>query len=176
LPIKKISLSLFYKHDDMRKLIFIFGLLLLTVSCKKYEGPYTQVPEEVDTTAWQDGYTDGGVLPGGGTQTQNELIGTKWVLIKVVTAFSTTYPYDTINFISNDRYILNQNAQRPYSLSAITGTTNKSLTLNYFYPFGGSHYSGQIGQYAVEDGFMSSITFVNSESNSAPTMAWFQKI
>jgi len=160
----------------MKKLIFILGLSVLTVSCKKYEGPYTQVPEEVDTTVWQDGYTDGGVLPGGGTQSQNELIGTKWVLIKVVTAFSTTYPNDTIHFISNNKYVLNQNAQRPYSLSSITGTTNKSLTLNYFYPFGGSHYSGQIGQYTVEDGFMSGVTFVNSENNSAPIMAWFQKI
>jgi hypothetical protein len=58
----------------------------------------------------------------------------------------------------------------------ITGSTNKSLTLDFFYPFGGSNYSGQIGQYAVEDGMMSNIEFVDLQNNTATIRAWFVKI
>jgi len=160
----------------MKKLILIFGLFLSITSCKKYEGSYQQIPDPVDTTAWQDDYTSGGVLPGGGTHTPNTIVGTQWVLVKVVSAFSTNYPNDTITFISSNRYVLNQNAQRPYTLSMITGSTNKSLTLDFFYPFGGSNYSGQIGQYAVEDGMMSNIEFVDLQNNTATIRAWFVKI
>lgn len=161
----------------MKKLVLIFCLLFLFASCKKTNvGPYQQVPDPIDTTTWQDDYTSGGVLPGGGTQTQSPIIGTKWGLVKVVSAFSTNYPNDTITFISNNKYVLNQNAQRPYVISSITGSTNKSLTLEYFYPFGGSHYSGQVGQYFVEDGFMSNIEFTDLQNNTATLRAWFVKI
>ena len=160
----------------MKNLIICLSILALATSCKKYEGPYEQVPETVDTTSWQDGYTDGGVLPGGGTQTQNTLVGTKWVIIKIVSAFSTVYPNDTINFVNAGNYILNQNAQRPYSYSQITGSTNKSLTLYYFYPFGGSHYSGQISPYAVEDGEMNNIEFTDLQNNTSKIRVWLKKI
>jgi hypothetical protein len=160
----------------MKQLLIILGLALSISSCKKYEGNYQQVPDPVDTTNWQDGYQDGGTLPGGGTQTQNTLAGTKWVLIKVVSAFSTTYPNDTINFVTNGAYVLNQNAQRTYVLSSVTGSTNKSLTLYHFYPFGGSHYSGQVGQYFVEDGIMSNIEFTDLQNSTATIRAWFVKI
>ena len=160
----------------MKNLALVFGLFLLITSCKKHEGPYKQIPDPVDTTAWQDGYTDGGVLPGGGTATQNPLVGTQWKLVKVVSAFATTYPNDTITFISSNRYVLNQNAERPYTLSMVTGSTNKSLTLSYFYPFGGSHYSGQVGQYFVEDGFISNIEFTDLQNNTSTIRAWFEKI
>jgi hypothetical protein len=160
----------------MKRFLFILALGLSITSCKKYEGNYQQVPDPVDTISWQDGYQDGGTLPGGGTQTQNTLIGTKWVLVKVVSAFSTTYPNDTITFVSNNRYVLNQNAQRPYSISGITGSTNKSLTLYYFFPFGGSHYSGQVGYYFVEDGLMSNIEFTDLQNSTSKIRAWFVKI
>jgi hypothetical protein len=58
----------------------------------------------------------------------------------------------------------------------ITGSTNKSLTLSYFYPFGGSHYSGQVGQYFVEDGFISNIEFADLQNNTSTIRAWFEKI
>jgi hypothetical protein len=161
----------------MKKLVLIFCLLFLFTSCKKtIVGPYQQVPDPIDTTTWQDGYTSGGILPGGGTQTQNQMIGTKWVLVKVVSAFSTNYPNDTITFISNNKYVLNQNAQRPYVISSITGSTNKSLTLEYFYPFGGSQYSGQVGQYFVEDGFLRNREFTDLQNNTATLSAWLVKI
>lgn len=160
----------------MKHFLFILTLALFITSCKKYEGNYKQVPDPVDTTSWQDVYQDGGTLPGGGTQTQNNLVGTKWVLTKVVSAFSTSYPNDTINFVSNNSYVLNQNAQRPYTISGINGSTNKSLTLYYFYPFGGSHYSGQVGQYFIEDGIINNIEFNDLQNNTATIRAWFVKI
>jgi hypothetical protein len=159
----------------MKKVIFI-GLVSLLVSCKKQKlSPYTQVPEPVDTTVWQDSYSYGGVLPnlGGSSQT---LVGTKWVLRKVVAGFSITYPNDTIKFISNSSYVLNQNGQRPYTISGITGSTNKSLTLYFFLPFGGSNYSGQVGQYFISDGFMNNTQFIDLQNNTYNIIAFFEKI
>lgn len=159
----------------MKKVIFI-GLVSLLVSCKKQKlSPYTQVSEPVDTTVWQDSYSYGGVLPnlGGSNQT---LVGTKWVLRKVVAGFSITYPNDTIKFISNSSYVLNQNGQRPYTISGITGSTNKSLTLYFFLPFGGSNYSGQVGQYFISDGFMNNTQFIDLQNNTYNIIAFFEKI
>jgi hypothetical protein len=58
----------------------------------------------------------------------------------------------------------------------VTGSTNKSLNLYYFYPFGGSQYSGQVGQYFVEDGVMSNIEFTDLQNSTATIRAWFVKI
>lgn len=160
----------------MKNLIICLSILALTASCKKYKGPYQQVPDPIDTTSWQDSYINGGVLPGGGTQTQNTLVDTKWVIFKIVSAFSTNYPNDTINFVTSNRYILNQNAERPYTYGQITGSSNKSLTLYYFYPFGGSHYSGQISPYAVEDGQMDNIEFTDLQNNTSTIRVWLKKI
>jgi len=161
----------------MKKLALVSLLIISITSCnKKYVGPYTQIPDPVDTTTWQDGYTDGGTLPGGGSQTDPLIVGTKWVLVKVVSAFSTNYPGDTITFVSNNRYVLNQNSQRPYALSTMVGSTNKSLTLDYFYPFGGSHYSAQVGEFFIDDGYMSNIEFTDLQNSTSKIRAWFVKI
>jgi hypothetical protein len=158
-------------------LTLIIGLIL--TSCKKEEFvPMEQVPEEeyTDSTAWQDTYSNGGTLPGGGTGQDNPLIGTTWVLTKYVSAFATEYPNDTITFTGNDDYVLNQNAVRPYSLALITSSTNYELTFNYFYPFGGSHYSGQVGYYFVDDGELNNIEFTDVQNTSSTIRAWFTKI
>lgn len=159
----------------MKKVIFIC-LVSLLVSCKKQKlSPYTQVPEPIDTTVWQDSYSYGGTLPTFGSSNQT-LIGTKWVLRKVVAGFSITYPNDTIKFISNSSYVLNQNGQRPYTLSQITGSTNKSLTLYFFLPFGGSNYSGQVGQYFISDGYMNNTQFIDLQNNTYNVISFFEKI
>jgi hypothetical protein len=160
----------------MLKIVLAIFLVYFFTSCKEIPGPYTQIPDPIDTTKWQDSYVYGGVLATPVTPIQNSLNGTKWVLVKVVSAFSTNYPNDTINFVSNSKYVLNQNAQRSYTLTGITGSTNKSLTLQYFHPFGGSHYSGQVGELFVEDGYMSNIEFVNLQNSTATIRAWFMKI
>ncbi len=163
-------------------ILLCFGLFLflsLFTSCKKEPitpGNYTAgtLPQE-DTTTWQWQYGNGGTLPTWGSQV-NELIGTKWVLTKVISGFATTYPNDTIRFISNTNYTCNNNAPRPYQLSAGVASTNKTLTLNYFYPFGGSHYSGEVGQFFVSDGVINNCEFMNIQNTTTTIKAWFVKI
>lgn len=166
---------------ETKKTLLLFTLLfvviaLLFTSCKKEEFiALEEVPEETDTTNWQDTYTYGGTLTGNGGQS-NPLVGTKWVLVKMVSAFSTEYPNDTIEFTTNNDYVLNQNAQRPYTLSSLPSSTNYELTLNYFMPFGGSHYSTNVGYYFVDDGQINNAEFTNIQNTTSTIRAWFTKI
>jgi len=149
-------------------------IAILAMSCQKDEitSPYGQVPEEVpvDTTTW----TDGGTITTG-NDTLNDLIGTTWVLTKYVTAFAVETPYDTIRFISNNEYTLNSGTARAYRLSNIPLSTNKELSLYFFVPFGGSHYSGQVGKYFIDDGIISNVEFTDIQNTSMTIQAWFQK-
>jgi hypothetical protein len=164
-------------------IIMIISIILgvMLTSCSKDEitpgnyGPGT--PPATDTTNWQDQYGNGGTLPNWGTTpTSNELVGTTWVLTKVVTAFSTSYPNDTIRFVSNNSYTLNNGAVRPYQLTAGVASTNKTLSLYYFQPFGGSHYSAQVGFYFVSDAAISQAEFHNIQNTTNTVIAWFTKI
>jgi hypothetical protein len=94
----------------MKQLLIILSLALSFTSCKKYEGNYQQVPDPVDTTSWQDGYQDGGVLPGGGTATQNPLVGTSWALTEMMVGVSVTTLNDTIHFTTNTSYYINSDS------------------------------------------------------------------
>jgi len=163
----------------MKQLLFIFAILLSLASCKKEEfEPMIQVLDEtyVDTTDWQDQYTNGGTLPTSGTNSGNDLVGTKWVLTKMVSSFATEYPNDTITFVSNTKYILNSNAVRPYQLNSLPSSTNYDLSLYYFMPFGGSHYGGQVGFYFVSDGEINNVEFEDTQNPSTTIRAWFIKI
>jgi len=164
-------------------LSFIFGVLitwaicLLLSSCVKDNNPkYVQLPEVVDTTSWESQYVNAGTLPSPSTNTHNGLYGTKWKLVKYVTAFATEYPNDTIHFISDTHYKLNsQTVSYKYIINNLVGTTNYSLTLYYFSPFGGSHYSGQIGHNYSIDGVMNNVVF-NDLYNSVTLKAWLVKL
>ncbi len=166
-------------------LLLCFGLFLilsLFASCNKEPitpGNYKAGTQENDTidNSWVNNYQNGGTIPTvGGTMQNNELFGTTWVLTKVVSAFATSYPNDTIKFVSNTNYTLNNGAVRPYQLSSSAGSTNKTLALYYFAPFGGSHYSAQVGFYFVSDGFMNNAEFTNIQNTTATTRAWFIKL
>jgi hypothetical protein len=165
----------------MKKILMIIGLAVLIVSCEKEPitpGNYgAGTPTPPDTTTWQWQYGNGGTLPnwGSGTQT-NELVGTVWVLTKVVNGFATSYPNDTIKFVNNTNYTLNNGAVRPYQLTAGVASTNKTLSLYYFAPFGGSHYSGEVGPYFVTDGVINSCEFTNIQNTTSTVKAWFTKI
>jgi hypothetical protein len=162
--------------------LFIISLCVVTclflASCKKITpGSYAQnEPKPEDTTTWEWKYTYKGTLPNWGGSTNNELVGTRWVLTKVVTAFATSYPNDTIEFVSNNQYKCNFYALRTYTLTAGVASTNKTLTLNYFLPFGGSHYSGEVGQYFVSDGQINNAEFKNIQNSTATVRAWFLKL
>jgi len=169
-----------FKRWAIVAILFVLLAMLIT-SCSKDEitpgnyGPGT--PPVTDTTNWQDQYGNGGTLPNWGTTpTSNELVGTTWVLTKVVTAFSTSYPNDTIRFVSNNNYTLNNGAVRPYQLTAGVASTNKTLSLYYFQPFGGSHYSAQVGFYFVSDAAISQAEFHNIQNTTNTVIAWLTKI
>ena len=164
-------------------ILLCFGLFLilsLFVSCSKEPitpGSYQAgtLPVE-DTTTWQWQYSNGGTLPNWGINQGNDLVGTKWVLTKVMSGFATTYPNDTIVFVSSTNYTCNNNAVRPYQLTAGVASTNKTLSLYYFYPFGGSHYSGEVGQFFVSDGVINNCEFINIQNTTSKIKAWFVKI
>ncbi len=160
----------------MKNLILFALLSLLFISCEKEVPPYIEVPEEVvDTTAWNEDYTNGGTIPTT-TGQANELAGTQWVLTKVVTSFATELPNDTISFVDDTHYTLNGGAVRNYQLSNLVGSTNKDLTLYFFAPFGGSHYSGQLGMYFSEDGEINNVEFEDIYNSTMTIKAWFIKI
>ena len=161
-------------------LAFILGTLIAILcfySCTKDNNPkYIQVPEVVDTTSWESQYVNAGTLPNPSSNTHNGLYGTKWKLVKYVTAFATEYPNDTIYFISDTQYRLNsQTVTYQYVINSIVGSTNYSLSLYFFSPFGGSHYSGQIGHNYVTDGVMNNVVF-NDLYNSITLKAWLVKL
>jgi hypothetical protein len=162
------------------KSVGLFLFLSLFPSCNKEPitpGNYKAGTLPVDdTTTWEWQYTNGGTLPNNTGNQLYDLVGTKWLLTKVVTAFSTSYPNDTLKFINNNNYILNSNAVRPYQISAGVASTNKTLTLYYFYPFGGSHYSGEVGQFFVTDGVINNCEFMNIQNTTSTVKAWFVKI
>lgn len=159
-------------------IVVLLGVItLLLSSCEKeeFEPYYTYEEIPADTTDWEDAYADGGVLDSVGGQT-NPLVGTRWVLTKVVTSFATEYPNDTIDFVSNTNYTLNNGAVRPYQLNSLASSTNWDLSLYYFAPFGGSQYSAQVGYYFVDDGEINNAEFEDIQNPSSTIRAWFEKI
>jgi hypothetical protein len=159
----------------MKKIIFLMFTVLMFTACQK-EDPLTPAdPPTENTSNWSDDYIDGGTIPNG-TPVENDLVGTTWVLTKYVTQMTTEYPNDTINFVSNTTYTMNGGAVRNYQLSNIPASTNKDLTLYYFFPFGGSHYSGQVGLYFVDDGQISNVEFSDIQNSTNSVQAWFVKI
>lgn len=162
-------------------ILFCFGLFLFLsfiASCKKITpGNYTQnQPKAVDTTTWEWKYVNKGTLPNWNNSNPNDLIGTKWVLTKVIINFATTTPNDTIEFVTINQYRCNNSAYRTYTLTSGVASTNKTLTLNYFYPFGGSHYSGEVGQFFVTDSIINNAEFKNIQNTTSLIKAWFKRI
>lgn len=161
----------------MKNLIILLLSVFLLSSCEKEDfGQYHQEPENTynppeDTTF----YTYGGTLPNAGNAT-NALVGTKWVLIKYVSSFATEYPNDTIDFVSINQYTINGGAVRTYQLSSLPLSTNYDLSLYYFFPFGGSHYSGEVGNTFISDGEINNVDFINIQNTSSSIKAWFVKI
>ena len=154
-------------------------LIILLTSCEKEEyEPWTYVPEnqDNDTTTWRDNYTDGGTIPYD-TSTAPTLVGTKWVLTKMVTSFATEYPNDTLEFINSNEYTINSGPiPRTYQLNSIPSSTNYDLSLYYFTPFGGSHYSANVGYYFIQDGVIDNAEFKNINNTTSKIRAWFKKL
>jgi hypothetical protein len=135
------------------------------------------VAETKDTINPESEYVYGGLIPISTESTNNKLFKTKWILKKYVSGFSTEYPNDTIEFINNSEYKINNSGLiRTYVLSKASSTTNYDLQLNYFSSIGGSHYYGQVGYYFVEDGEINGIAFIDVYNQSTKIKVWMIKI
>ena len=169
------------KTKNFLSLVIVSILLgIVFTSCEKdpiTPGNYTNSRPKQDTLHWQNQYNNGGTLPNwnSGSPTINELIGTSWILTKVISGFASSTPNDTIKFVDNTNYTINSGAVKPYQLTASVASTNKTLSLYYFYPFGGSHYSGEVGETFVVDGVINMCEFKNIQNTTTTIKAWFIK-
>jgi hypothetical protein len=166
-------------NQIMRKIIIVI-LVIATfgmTSCEKEEfGSYTTAPPTPPDTTTTTTYANGGTANFGGGNLNNELVGTQWVITKYVLGFNTAdTPFDTLDFVSNTHYTVNGGAVRTYTLSGITGSNNKSLTLNFLMTLGGGIYSGQVGKYFVSDGLIVAATFLDVDQNSKVFKVWMEK-
>jgi len=121
------------------------------------------------------GYTYGGILNGNITTTPS-LTGTKWVVTKFIQNMVSTYPNDTLTFVSNTQYKINNSTVRNYNVSNIVGSTMKSLSLYSFTTLGGD-WSGQVQGTFINDWVINNSSFVNIMSNTTPeTRVWVTRI
>jgi len=161
----------------MKNLFIVLLAIVALSSCTKEDfGQYHVEPENTYNPPHDSLiYVYSGTLPNSGTAT-NDLVGTKWVLTKYVTAFATEYPNDTIDFVSVNTYTLNGGAVRTYQLASIPSSTNYDLSLYYFFPFGGSHYSANVGGMFIQDSEINGAEFHNIQNTTSTIRAWFIKI
>lgn len=153
--------------------------MLLFSSCTKEPiGHYELADPIVDTSHWQNDYSNGGDLPTWGTGGQdNELVGTTWVLTYLQIGFSIPpLPIDTVRFLTNTNYTINSGSVRTYQLTNNVTLSSKTLTLNYHYPFGSGNYSGEVASTFVSDGVILNCEFLNINSTTTTVRASFQKI
>jgi hypothetical protein len=121
------------------------------------------------------GYTYGGVINNTGN-TNKTLVGTKWVITKLVQNFATMYPNDTLEFVSTTQYKINRSSNRNYSLSGVVGNNMKSLSLYSFTTLGGD-WSGQVQSTFIDDGVVNNSMFTDMFNvNSYDVRLWMTRI
>jgi len=131
----------------MKNTSLLIGIVLFTVfltSCSKDEitpGNYAIQPTIVDTSHWQNQYTNGGSSPTYGPKNNNnELFGTNWILIDVYHNYAHVTKDDTIHFIANNQYTVGSDTTKClYTLTYTMG--NGSITFNQFNPINGLYLS-----------------------------------
>lgn len=157
----------------MKRILFT---VLILFSCEKYEpSTYIEVMDETpDTTTWDSDYVDGGTINNNVTTFTNKLISTKWVITHVQTDFVLQTPNDTLTFIDNNTYKINNGANKSYQLSLIPNTNILELRLDYPFPIGSGIWVTQISNTFVEDGLINNAKFINlfneNDNNRLVTM------
>jgi len=160
-------------------LIVLLITTLFLVSCEKEIITPTKQPEPVDTTKWQDQYTDSGTLPNWtvNQNTNNELVNTNWVLTKIVAAFGTTTMNDTIHFISNNKYYVGSDTTNSGLYTLYTSQNNVTLTFKPFIPMNYTQCStNQLGVGFSKGTNITGVEFVNLYNVTSTFKAWFVKV
>jgi hypothetical protein len=158
----------------MKYILFLL-VTIMAISCAKQGGYTVGQPDPVDTSNWRNGYQYEGVL-NPPPSTNNGLSGTRWILTKFVAGYSTSYPNDTLYFQTSNTYIVNSGVVRSYQLTSGVASTNKTLTLYSFFPFGGSNYAAEVGGTFIGDGVIDNAEFTNVQNTTSKIRAWFVKI
>jgi hypothetical protein len=165
------------------KNLFLLSILVLLFSCKKQTVTTTPTKTDTDTTSWEDDYIYGGVLTNNTTYTvDSSIIGTKWVIIKVQTGFSTTTPNDTVFFETPSKYRLSlkggggYGATRTYAYNPLPLSTDVELQMQFWTTLGGSIYTGRIGKLSFTDGIINNAEFEDNQNNSLKFLVWMKKL
>lgn len=121
------------------------------------------------------GYLYNGVV-NGSTPTTTSLVGTKWVVTKYIQNFVSTYPNDTLEFVSNTQYTINGSTPRTYNLSSIVSSNMKSLSLYSFTTLGGD-WSGQVQGTFINDWVVNNSDFSNIiNTNTSNVRLWMVRL
>jgi hypothetical protein len=160
-------------------LIALFISTLVFVSCEKETITPAKQPEPIDTTKWQDQYTNGGTLPNWNVKpnTNNELVGTNWVLTKIVAGFGSITMNDTIHFIANNKYYVGSDTTNSGLYTLYTSQNNVTLTFKPFIPMNYTQCStNQLGVGFSKGKNITGVEFVNLYNVTSTFKAWFVKI
>ena len=123
------------------------------------------------------GWTYGGVWDStNGNGSDTNLEGTRWVVTRYLSGFGNVYPNDTLDFISQSEYTINNGTPRSYTLSGVIGNNMKSLDLYGFSTIGPSDYSGQVSQNFVNDGVMNNVEFHDMFDVATKVRVWMERI
>jgi hypothetical protein len=120
------------------------------------------------------GYSYNGII-GNSTPVTTSLVGTKWVVTKFIQNFVSTYPNDTLVFVSNTQYKINNSTLRTYNLSGIVGNNMKSLSLYSFTTLGGD-WSGQVQSTFINDWVVNNSNFTNIMNTSTNVKLWMVRL
>jgi hypothetical protein len=121
-------------------------------------------------------YINGGLLNSTPTNIPS-IINTKWVVTRYNDGFANVFPNDTIEFIDNERYMINNDFANPksYTLNGIIGNNYLDLTMYNFTTLGGS-FSGRILNSFIDDGRIESSRFFDIWGANSDKLVWMVKL
>lgn len=148
----------------MKKIIILLTLSIIIISCKKKDKIIISTNPIENPT-----------IP------NNNLFGTKWVLTKYLDDTTYIVKNDTILFVDNYTYKLNNNLDIfQYSINvAINDSTKQKLILYNFKPIINYNLMGTISANIQDSVRMDSIRFKDlnvNNSNSKKFFLWFKRI
>lgn len=160
----------------MKKIAIL--LFVIFVSCRKEPitpGNYVTTPAPADTSHWYNAYTNGGTLPSWNNgASDNELIGTTWILTKIVINYSTTIKNDTLHFLTNTKYRVGNDTANYLvypSQNNVTLTFQPLIPVNYM-----QCSTNQLGLGFAQGQYITGVEFINPYNINTNFKAWFTKI
>lgn len=168
-----------YKNITFLLCVITTTLILSIITGCKKDNPAPYVPPtSVVTTNWENQYTNGGTLPNWTNETQiNELVGTTWVLTKIMNGFGSNIMQDTLHFVTNTKYYIGSDTTKSAYYTLYSSQNNMTLTFKPLIPVNNIHCStDQLGVGFASGSQIIGVEFVNLYDTSTKFKAWFTKI